>query len=339
MEGQAVVDLDHEKYYNGGKGNLEHVMRDPAKAEQALARAYDLTPKDPKVILALAESVAANNDNSLIGRPAELISEAMAADPDNPTARWLAGMAAFQQGQFNTAATAWKQVLGQLDPNGDEAAEMRTLIAEAERRAGVPVGTAMVAEAAADEAAAAIAPRVDPGTAAGDETAPAPSAPAGPTASDGAPAARSDGSASAGTDQPGNRTPPSSAASGPAADAAAPGIKVSIALAPALAEQTTPETTVFVFAKAANGPPMPLAVQRLQVKDLPTTLRLDDSMAMMPAMSLSRFPRVIVGARVSAGGQAMPQPGDLEGESDPVSSRGGAPVEIVIDTVRPDRGG
>ena len=32
MEGQAVVDLDHEKYYNGGKGNLEHVMRDPAKA-------------------------------------------------------------------------------------------------------------------------------------------------------------------------------------------------------------------------------------------------------------------------------------------------------------------
>jgi cytochrome c-type biogenesis protein CcmH len=110
---------------------------------------------------------------------------------------------------------------------------------------------------------------------------------------------------------------------------------VSIALDPALAAQTPPEATVFVYAKAVSGPPMPLAAQRIRVAELPVTLTLDDTMAMMPQMRLSAFPQVTVGARISRTGQAMPQPGDLEGEVSPVASNQAETVAVTIARVRP----
>jgi cytochrome c-type biogenesis protein CcmH len=58
-------------------------------------------------------------------------------------------------------------------------------------------------------------------------------------------------------------------------------------------------------------------------------------MAMMPAMKLSSFPKVIVGARVSPSGQAMPQSGDLSGETGPVPSSGSEQVAVLIDKVVP----
>jgi cytochrome c-type biogenesis protein CcmH len=63
---------------------------------------------------------------------------------------------------------------------------------------------------------------------------------------------------------------------------------------------------------------MPLAILRKQVKDLPISFNLNDSMAMSPASALSSQSQVIVGARVSKSGNAMPQPGDLQGQSAPV---------------------
>ena len=60
---------------------------------------------------------------------------------------------------------------------------------------------------------------------------------------------------------------------------------------------------------------MPLAIVRKQVKDLPFNFKLDDSFSMSPAARLSSAGRVIVGARISKSGQALPQPGDLEGMS------------------------
>jgi cytochrome c-type biogenesis protein CcmH len=135
------------------------------------------------------------------------------------------------------------------------------------------------------------------------------------------------------------------AASAPAAkpqaeassDSAAGGtsVQVQVQIADDLTARITPQDTVFVFARALNGPPMPLAVQRRQAKDLPFGLTLDDSMAMMPQMSLSAFPEVVVGARVSASGNATPQSGDLEGEVQPVRPGQGEPVMVVIDSVRP----
>jgi cytochrome c-type biogenesis protein CcmH len=118
--------------------------------------------------------------------------------------------------------------------------------------------------------------------------------------------------------------------------AAAPGdsIKVHVALAPTLAARASPDDTVFIFARAVQGPRMPLAIVRKRVADLPTDVTLDDSMAMSPAMVLSKFGEVTVGARVSKSGQAMPSSGDLQGSVSPVKTDG-AEVTVNIDQLVP----
>ncbi|MCW8929587.1 MAG: hypothetical protein OQL19_05035 [Gammaproteobacteria bacterium] len=92
-------------------------------------------------------------------------------------------------------------------------------------------------------------------------------------------------------------------------------ITISVSLAPALQNNLNPEQTLFIYARAAKGPRMPLAIVSRKAGELPLETQLDDSMAMMPQMSLSQFPKVIFIARISASGNAMAQTGDLIGES------------------------
>ena len=111
-------------------------------------------------------------------------------------------------------------------------------------------------------------------------------------------------------------------------------VQARISLAPALAAKAAPEDTVFIFARALQGSKAPLAILRRQVKDLPLEVTLDDSTAMSPALRLSTQTQVVVGARVSKSGNAMPQPGDLQGLS-PTVAVGARGVQLVIaDIVR-----
>ena len=109
-------------------------------------------------------------------------------------------------------------------------------------------------------------------------------------------------------------------------------LTVNVALAPELASVAAAEDTVFIFARATQGPRMPLAIVRKQVSDLPITVTLDDSQAMMPAMQLSKFDQVVVGARISKSGNAMPQNGDLQGSVSPVDTATKETVEITINS-------
>lgn len=123
--------------------------------------------------------------------------------------------------------------------------------------------------------------------------------------------------------------PPPTAAAAPSA----PRSRVSgvVSLAPQLAAKVAPTDTVFIFARAAEGPRMPLAILRRQARELPIEFALDDSMAMTPAMKLSSFPQVVIGARISKSANATPQPGDLQGFTAPVALGTGR-IDVVIDT-------
>ncbi|MDD2915095.1 MAG: c-type cytochrome biogenesis protein CcmI [Gallionella sp.] len=105
-----------------------------------------------------------------------------------------------------------------------------------------------------------------------------------------------------------------------------------VALSPALAGKAAPTDTVFIMARAVEGPKMPLAALRKQVKDLPLQFTLDDSMAMQAQTKLSNFDRIEVVARVSKSGNPITQPGDLQGTTG-IIKQGGNGLNIVIDTV------
>jgi len=107
-----------------------------------------------------------------------------------------------------------------------------------------------------------------------------------------------------------------------------------VIMGPSLAGKGSSTDTLFVFAREVNGPPMPVAIVRATKKDLPFTFRLDDSTGMMPSRKLSDVGAVVIVARLSKSGKAMPESGDLEGMSQPVKP-GVDGITIVIDRERP----
>ncbi len=112
-------------------------------------------------------------------------------------------------------------------------------------------------------------------------------------------------------------------------------IQVQVVLDPGLKQGIDDTASVFIMAKAINGPRMPLAVSRHQVKDLPITVTLNDSMAMMPELKMSAYKQVSITARVSFSGNAIAQSGDLSGEVTLVKPGQSDPVSIQIDSTVP----
>ncbi|MFL0799269.1 MAG: c-type cytochrome biogenesis protein CcmI [Agarilytica sp.] len=112
-------------------------------------------------------------------------------------------------------------------------------------------------------------------------------------------------------------------------------VKVSLAKKAAGVNKTD---TVFVYARAFQGPPMPLAIQKVTVAELPITLTLDNSMSMMQGMDLAAFPQIEVIARVSSSGSATPQPGDWQAKQGPIIvSSQKAPIKLKISEQIPSK--
>ena len=108
-----------------------------------------------------------------------------------------------------------------------------------------------------------------------------------------------------------------------------------VTLSPSLDKAIAADAPVFIFARAGDGPPAPLAVIRHQFADLPVTVTLDDSQAMMPGHNISSYDSIYVVARIALSGGPQASPGDLEGRSAAFAPTTAASIEIVIDQIVP----
>jgi cytochrome c-type biogenesis protein CcmH len=105
---------------------------------------------------------------------------------------------------------------------------------------------------------------------------------------------------------------------------------VRISLAPGLAKRLGGKGTVFVMARAPDGPPMPVAAERHEVASLPREVVLDDDDSPMPTRTLSQLDTVLVSARISAGGTAERSADDIESAQVRVVLPSAATVELVL---------
>lgn len=119
--------------------------------------------------------------------------------------------------------------------------------------------------------------------------------------------------------------------------ASANALTVKVALDPDFASRVRlrGDTTVFVIARIPGGPPMPVAVEKHTLQDLPLTLTLDDGDSPMPTQKLSALKEVELIARLSASGDPMRQEGDMESRAVRVTLPAAAPVELVLGGTSP----
>ena len=122
----------------------------------------------------------------------------------------------------------------------------------------------------------------------------------------------------------------SSTGDGVSTVAAGQSVRVSVSVEPAILEQVDPQDSVFIFARALQGPAVPLAVVKRQVKDLPIVIELDDNSAMVPNMTISAFDKISIVARISRSGTAQAASGDFFGETGAIEPKITSEVAVTI---------
>ncbi len=272
-------------------------------AAETLNEILALDENDVPAIIALADIIGRRQHGNLVGEPTTLLERALTIAPNDPQTLWLLGIAHQQAEQHDVALKHFDTLAEQMAH--DEAA-MATLTEVANQsRLALGLETLPVRPADSD------AVGTDPTTPAGQMQTQTQTEPSSQDES----TAISSGSMDA-------------SPSGPA-------VTVRASLSEEAAADAEPGHTVFIYARAAEGPPMPLAVSRHAVSDLPVEVTLDANMAMMPNMTLDSFPEVVVGARVSLSGNATPASGDWFAESAVIDATEQPTVDLVINEQRP----
>ena len=277
-----------------------------AEARDALKHAHDLAGDDADVGVAYAEALAlAGETHRIDAQSRALLEAALKKDPNNQRGIWLLGIADYQSGKFDDAIGHWNRLIAMLPKDSAVVQSVRNQIARAEAdRDGRPPPAEQLVDAATA------------------------------TASTGSAAGAGIASTNAAADSP----RASAAGAAPPAGTAAtqgPTLTVKVSLDPKLSGKVAAGDTLFVYAKAASGPPMPLAIQRMQAGQLPATVVLSEGMGMLPNMKLSQFPQVVIGARISKSGNAMAQSGDLQTLSKPIDVATATPITLTIDQTVP----
>lgn len=265
-------------------------------ALSAYQQATELVSDNADLWVEYANTAALTNQRRLAGEPQRLVALALAADPDNLNALALAGMAALQAGDAELALTHWRRLRSLVPADSEGQVRVGQMINLAER--DLHPSTASTATASAPTATTIIAAHMSTAVTAQTALA-APSASAAPSVF----------------------AAPSFSAS----------IRGTVTIAPSLAEKVAASDTLYVFARAADGPAMPLAAVRTRAQGWPVVFHLDDSSAMAPDFALSRFSTVNVIARVSRLGSPTAQPGDIEGTVENISI--GSEVRLILNRV------
>ncbi len=266
-----------------------------AKARSAFEKALALDEDDVPTLAQLSESIAMQQEGDLAGEPTAYLERANALDPDHEHTLWLLSIARQQAGDHEAALQGFDRLTGMSQGNPDALATIEQM-----RSRSLEAMSGSTGETPPDSGSPEIGSSAS-STARPEEQADLPL-----------------GDSDAQTAAPGDAS-----------------IKVSVSLSEAAQNEVSADSAVFIYARASEGPPMPLAASRVTVSDLPITVTLDDSMAMIPGMTLSSFPSVSVGARVSATGNALAQSGDWFAEADEIIVSDTDALSLTIDSQTP----
>lgn len=279
-------------------GRAYKYMRHYQAADKAFAESLRQSPEQVDVLLERAEVIALANDETFTPQARALIEKARKLAPDDVNVVWFAGVAEYQSGEYRAAIRDLLRLAGSEAAKDDDV--RRSII-----------GYIIKAREKLQEKGETV-PELEAVLAAMEKRNRAAEPPVQ------AAMRGNDGKARA-------------------AKAAAGGarLKVRVTVSDALKARYKASDSVFIYAKAQQGPPMPLAVQRLTLAQLPATVVLDDSMAMMQGMNLSAFGKVVVSARISPSGSAISQSGDAIGSINIDDVHGNASVHIEIDSTVP----
>jgi cytochrome c-type biogenesis protein CcmH len=274
-------------------------------AAKAFTVALENDANNAQLMLEAAEVIALNNNREFTPESRALVLKAYSLEPENANVLWFIGVAEFQQGNYRQSIEHLKKLLPQTRGEEDVLKSIVSIVAKSRQQlilAGEDVPPLEellgVPEMAAADSAASVAASAAARTSARTAEKPAP-----------------DSSVTA---------------------SAAPVSKltVSVDINSQVREKFSADDTIFVYAKAKQGPRMPLAVQRLALSALPATVTLDDSMAMVEGMNLSSFEQLQISARVTKTGSAIAQSGDYIGQVD-VNNSDKETIKIIIETVVP----
>ncbi len=275
-------------------------------AEKSFAVALQQDENNAQLMLELAEMMALSNGRQFTAPSRELVLKAYALEPNNANVLWFSGVAEYQFGNYRQAIERLTALLPIAGGEEDVVKSATAMISKSREQliaAGeeIPELEVLLAVTSTTEADMKTAAAVPPATARPASVAPA----ASPTAT------------------------------ATVAASSTTSLSVAVDVSDEVRNKFNANDVIFVYAKAKQGPRMPLAAQRMTLAELPATVLLDDSMAMVAGMNLSAFEQLVISARVSKSGSAIAQSGDYIGSTDFENQKTQASINIVIDTAVP----
>jgi len=268
-------------------GRAHKYLQEYALAAKAFDVALKEDTENSQLMLEMAEVLALQNNREINEQARSLIMRAYELAPEDPNSLWFAGVAEFQAGNFQQAIDRLVELLPMAMGEEDVMKSVIAIVSES-RKELVAQGREMP-ELEELLGIKQLVQQMSAERAADNSVAETPVARSAP------------------------------AAAAPAAAVSGRTITVKVDVDDLARSRFGAGDTVFIYAKAKQGPRMPLAVQRLVLSDLPATVTLDDSMAMVEGMNLSSFDPVVVSARISRAGSAIAQAGDYIGYAESVS--------------------